>query len=452
MTGNKTMIKDKIPPHDIDSEESLIGSVLVDSSIMTDLMHRVEPEDFYSERTRFTYNACLNLYNRLEAIDTTSVAYELNRLNQLEIVGGSAFLTMCHANCPTSLDYETYADIVKRLSISRKLITLGAQLSDMGYLANPDVNETLTKISTMTDNFRKNNTVRSKIVTPIMAGNEIMDLAEKYTKPNHSLRWGFNALDEITAGIYTEYIVVGARPSIGKTELLLNIAENIVLQDKTILFASAEMMTSQIYERKLSREVGINILELRKHGLSDDKHDQILALAGRVSESKINYLSGGVYLNDIYREASIMLDKGALDIIFIDYLGALRDCYVEGKDNQNVRISRVSNRLQSMVHEFKVPIIVASQLNREIEKRGGESNKPQLSDLRDSGSIEQDADVVFLLHRDEMPDGTLSYFLKIKMAKHRQLGSHKSIELEYNRKTFRYEDTGEKRIVENGDV
>jgi replicative DNA helicase len=229
--------------------------------------------------------------------------------------------------------------------------------------------------------------------------------------------------------------------------LLLNIAENLVYQDKTILFASAEMMASQIYERKLARDTGISILELRKKGLTEEKQTEIIELAGRVSETKIHYLSGGVYLNDIYREASLMRDKGELDIIFIDYLGALRDCYVENRDNQNVRISRVSNRLQDMTHEFKIPIIVASQLNRDIEK-GGESRKPQLSDLRDSGSIEQDADVVFLLHRDTLDDGTMSNFLKVRMAKNRQLGAGKPVELKYNLQTHRYEDIGEKVVIQ----
>jgi replicative DNA helicase len=440
MVGTKVMDKEKIPPHDIDAEEGFIGSLILNGSIMGNFINTVKNTDFYSERNSLIYDACVSLYKRVETINQITISQELFQLGKLESAGGAAFLSHLISICPTWLDADSYAEIITRLAVSRRLINLSAQISDIGYQGNPDTSETVSRLTELTNQFRKNNTITSKLVTPIIAGNDIINLANKYKEPSHTPSWGFKALDDITAGIYPEYIVVGARPSVGKTEILLNIAEQLSYQGKTILFASAEMMTSQIYERKLSREVGIGILELRKKGLTDEKEDKIIQLAGAVSESKTHYLAGDVYLNDIYREASLMLDEGALDIIFIDYLGALRDCYTENKDNQNVRISRVSNRLQSMVHEFKVPIIVASQLNREIEKRGSDTSKPQLSDLRDSGSIEQDADVVFLLHRDTLDSGEMEAILKIRMAKNRQLGSHKPVKLIFNIKTHRYQD------------
>lgn len=440
MVGTKTMGKDQIPPHDIDSEESFIGALLIDGSLIGNYINTINNTDFYSERNSLVYDACSSLYRRVEVINQITVSQELARTGKLELVGGAAYLSHCISVCPTTLDAESYAEIITRLAVSRRLINLSAQISDIGYQANPNTDETVARLTELVNQFRKSNTINSRIVTPEIAGNDILDLAQKYSEPSYAPRWGYKALDDITAGIYPEYIVVGARPSIGKTQLLLDIAENLSYQDKSILFASAEMTKSQIYERKLSRETGVSILELRKKGLTEDTKDAIVGLAGRVSEASIHYLAGDVYLNDIYREASLMLDKSKLDIIFIDYLGALRDCYTENKDNQNVRISRVSNRLQSMVHEFKVPIIVASQLNREVEKRGSETSRPQLSDLRDSGSIEQDADVVFLLHRDTMENGEMEAFLKIRMAKNRQLGSHRPVRLVFNTTTHRYDD------------
>jgi replicative DNA helicase len=439
---------DRIPPHDIDAEEAFLGSILLDAPVvMSKNINRITPVDFYSDRNRWIYEACLSLYERLERINEVTLGQELSRIEKLESCGGAAFL--CHLICvtPTFLDAEYYADIVHRLSVGRKLIIAAEQIAAIGYQSNPDVNETLTKASDILTTFRNNNAPASKVTTPMMAGNEIIDLFDKYKDPSHAPSWGFWAMDHITGGVYVEYVVIGARPSVGKSQLMLDISEFLSIQGLKILFVSAEMTNEQIYQRKLSRRADISILDLRKYGLRDHQTDSLMTLASEVSQSNHYLLSGGIYLKDIYREASQMLDKGGLGTIFIDYLGALKDCYVENRDNQNVRLSRVSNRIQEMVHEFKVPIIVASQLNRDLERNSSsgfkspvKSRRPQLSDLGDSGSIEQDADVVFLLHRETEENGDLSSILKVRMAKNRQLGPHKSIELLYNHQLHRYTD------------
>ena len=431
----------KQPPHDIDSEEALLGAILIDGLCIGKVINRIQAGDFYSERHQYVYNACVELYNRREGINQITVAVELARLNKLDSVGGAAYLSHCINVCPTSLDVQLYADIVYRLSISRKLIEVSEQLAGIGYQSLPDPDDILSK---SLDLFKKFHTESisnsSSLITPVKAGNDILSMVDRYAEPQHVPSWGFRDLDQITAGIYPEYIIIGARPSIGKTQLMLDISENVLDQGKTILFVSAEMNKEQIYERKLSRRCNINILDLRKYGLNDMQRDELIDLSGEISEKNLYLLTGGVYLKDIYREISIMLEKGSLDAVFIDYLGSLRDCYTDTRESLNVRISRISNKIQDMVHQFNVPFIVASQLNRELEET---NRKPQLSDLRDSGSIEQDADVVFLLHR-EKEDGILSNTLYVAMAKNRQLGMSKAIKLLFNSNLHRYVDYTER--------
>jgi replicative DNA helicase len=432
------------PPHNVDTEEALIGALMLDGQVMRNIVNLLKLDDFYSERNKDIYQACLNLYQRREPIQQISAGEELSRIKRLDKIGGSAYLNHCLSVCPTSMDAEFYAKTINLLSLSRRLISVGEKLSEVGYKMSPTENELITESSGIFEEFKKSvNSTNTRITTPIQAGNDIINLIEKYGEPGNAIKWGYHALDDITAGIYPEYILFGSRPSVGKSQLMLDVADNVSGQGKTILFISAEMSNNQIYERGLSREVGISILDIRKFGISPEKQTKIVEYAGKVSEGKVNILAGKVSISDIERE----LDKTKPDILFVDYVGALTDAYAENKDSQATRISRISNKLQSLNHDFKIPFIVASQLNREVEHRTdnvgkgqNKSHKPQLSDLRDSGSLEQDADVVLLLHREEEANGDLSPILKIKMAKNRQLGPSKAVDLLFNYNLHKYVD------------
>lgn len=435
----------RTPPHNIDSEEALIGSLMLDGqTVMRNVINLLKPDYFYSERNKSVFQACLNLYERREPVQQITVGEELSRINQLEKIGGSAYLSHCLGVCPTSLDAVFYAKTINRAFISRSLISIGEKLSEVGYKSLPSENEIITASTKIFDQFKKSiNNDGSNVTTPIQAGNDIIAMIEKYGEPGNAIKWGYFELDNITAGIYPEYIIFGARPSVGKSQLLLDVADNVSSQGKSILFVSAEMSNNQIYERGLSREVGMSILDIRKFGISSEKQAKIVEYAGSVSEGKVNILAGKISLRDIEKE----LDKVKPDILFVDYIGALTDAYVENKDSQATRISRISNKFQALNHDYKIPILVASQLNREYEHRKDSNingqfkpRKPQLSDLRDSGSLEQDADVVFLLHRDEEDNGELSCFLKVRMAKNRQLGAAKPITLQYNHNLHKYVD------------
>lgn len=432
-------------PHNIDSEEALIGALMLDGqTVMRNVVNLVKPDYFYSERNKQVFQACFNLYERREPIQQISVGEELARLKTLEKVGGTAYLNHCLGVCPTSLDAVFYAKTVNRAFISRSLISIGEKLAEVGYKSLPSEDEIITASNKVYEEFKKTIISNdSRVTTPLQAGNDIIGMIEKYGEPGNVIKWGYFVLDNITAGIYPEYIIFGARPSVGKSQLLLDIADNVSAQGKSILFISAEMSNNQIYERGLSREAGISILDIRKFGISAEKQTKIIEYAGKVSEGKVNLLVGKVSMRDIEKELDIVKP----DILFVDYIGALTDAYVENKDSQSTRISRISNKFQSLNHDYKIPILVASQLNREYEHRKDSNingqfkpRKPQLSDLRDSGSLEQDADVVFLLHRDEEENGELSCFLKVRMAKNRQLGAAKPLTLQFNYNLHKYVD------------
>jgi len=219
--------------------------------------------------------------------------------------------------------------------------------------------------------------------------------------------------------------------------------ENIANMNKTIMFCSAEMSLKHILERRVARELGISILDLRKHGLTVKQEDKIIGLVGENSLRHVYYMRKGISSNDIFNEAAKMKDEVGLDIIFVDYLQFLSDCWQSSGENQNVRVGKASKTLKTTANELNVPVVVASQLNRALEHRGEADRRPTLADLRDSGNIEQDADVVFLLDRVQEMDKeghvVSNSKLSVKMAKNRQLGSMPAIELNFSLKTRRYE-------------
>ncbi len=419
-------------PMDIDAEEAVNGSLLIDGGAFNKIATLLHPSDFYTEVGQFIYTACGTLNERREAINQITVAQELDRQGKLGACGGAAYLSHLISIVPTSLDIENYAQIVKRLSVSRRAITLAGQIAGVGYEARPDVNEGINTIIEMANDFRKNNVAFDDIVTPADAGNILIDLISEYNDPRHTFSWGFHDLDDITSGIYPELIVIGSRPGVGKTQLMLDVADK--LSGRHILFCSAEMSTKALLERKLAKELGTDIRQLRRQGLDDGNMDRVIELSGRVSEQQIYYLPNGCSSQDIYHEAKKMKDSVGLDIVFVDYLQLLSDCWRTSKENQNIRVGKACKVLKSLVNDLQVPVVVASQLNRGLEARA--EKRPSLSDLRDSGEIEQDADVVLLLYRDVDRDD----ILEVHMAKNRQLGQAPAISLQWVAAHHSYEN------------
>ena len=424
--------------HSIDSEEAVIGSLLLDGSCITAVKEIVTQDDFYHETNRWCYEACLDLHSRREAINQITLATELNRQGKLDSCGGSAFLSHLISNCPTSIDADHYADIVHRLAVSRRLMALGEKIRGIGEQADPNTGKTLDEVTGLVKDFQKANANMGEVVTPYQAAELTMELISKYNSENKAISWGFRDLDDSTGGIFPELIVVGARPSIGKTQFLLDIAANISRQNKTQLFVSGEMGVNQLMERRVSRALGISIKDMRSHGIPDEMSGRVMDLAGEISEDGIYYLPIGTASGEIYRHATKLKETVGLDIIFVDYLGMLKDVW-NSKDNLNVATGKAMKTLKAIVDDLQIPVIVASQLNRRVEYRAEDDRIPTLADLRDSGTIEQDADNVFLLGRklDVVGDEGV---LWVKRAKGRQIGTAKALKLVWLPDKYHYAD------------
>jgi len=438
----------RLPPNDNDAEEAILGSLLIDGETIRLIENKIKADDFYYEINQYVYQACVNLRERRESIDQVTLAQELTRQGKLEACGGAARMSYLISVCPTSLDIEHYADIVRRLSVSRQMIVLGDRVASVGYEAKPDISEAIGHIATLFEKLRKSVTIYDELVSPKDAANVIFDMIGEYNQPRKGLNWGYRDIDELTSGMFPELVIIGARPSIGKTQLMIDITENLVWQGKRVLFCSAEMMIKSLLERKIAREIKVDIRWLRKCGLEVDIIDKITRLAGEVSEQQVYYLPQGTSSQDIYNEALKLKSNIGLDVVFVDYLQILKDCWQSGRESKNVLVGRASKILKSLVNDLDVPVICASQLNRDLERRPEDQRKPTLADLRESGDIEQDADVVFLLWRDldNIEDGVRNT-LEVKMAKNRQLGDSPAVKLIWLPDEHKYVDCYKQEVV-----
>jgi len=427
---------DKEIPRNLEAEESVIGSLLIDGKAIRLIAETLKPSDFYYSKYQDVYEACVRLAERHDSVNQITIAQELARQGKLEGCGGASHLSHLISICPTSLDIEHYAEVVKRLSSCRQMIVLGDKMAALGYEENPDTNDMIERGVRLYDKFRKANTTFDELINPAQAGNIMLDLINKYNQPDHSISWGFRDLDNLTAGIFSEeLIIIGARTRVGKTQLMLDVATNALINGRKVLFASAEMSVAHILERRVARELGVSIKSMRMRGVDSDQMDKIVKLAGEISEQNLYFVPHGVSSLEIYHEAEKMQENMGLDLIFIDYLQKLKDCYGD-KENENIRIGKVCQRVHDICLELGVPVICAAQFNRNLDWRGEDNKAPVISDLRGSGSIENDADVILLAWRD----GPADPILNIKMAKSRQVEPGDDIKLTWIKDQHRYGD------------
>ncbi|MFC1954020.1 replicative DNA helicase [Chloroflexota bacterium] len=396
---------EKLPPHDIDAEEAVIGSLLIDGAAIykiTTLLQ--EPDYFYHEQNQWLYGACLALYRRDEAINQITLAQELDRQGKLEACGGTAYLSHLVSIVPTSLDIEHYAQIVYRLAISRQLIDAARRIEAIGYEASPDVDATLSRAEDALFRLHRGQDSRDFI--------HIRQVLDKYfetplsteeegrVEPVHHVLSSFTGLDELLGGFQrSDLIIIAGRPSMGKTSIALNIARSAAVeQGACVVLFSLEMSAEPLVLRMLSSESGVNLrqVHLGLHSEADEK--RIMDATGILSEAPI-YIDDSPRLRvaGMRSKAHRLYYERGIDLIIVDHLGLMEG---EGRmENRVQEISYISRSLKAIARELHVPVIAVSQLSRASEWRA--SHRPQLSDLRDSGSIEQDADVVVFIYRDE---------------------------------------------------
>jgi replicative DNA helicase len=396
--------EERLPPRDLDAEEAVVGSLLIDGNSIFRVASVLEGIDFYHDQCRLLYSACLTLYQRNEAIDQITVAQELDRQGKLTACGGAAYLSHLISMVPTSLDIEHYAQIVSRLAISRRLIQAAAQIEAIGFEADPDIDASLNRAEDVLFRLRHGQSPRDFV--------PIRQILDKYFEPLppepedgkqtiQRVTTGFAGFDEILGGLgRSDLLIIAGRPSMGKTSLALSIAANAsIKQGACVAVFSLEMAREPIVLRMLASEADVDSrrIQIGSHA-NDDEERRIMRAIGVLSEAPI-YIDDSPLIRVVEMRSKarrLHFEKG-VDLIVIDYLQLIQgDTRIE---NRVQEIGYISRSLKALARELNVPVICASQLSRAVEWRS--SHRPQLSDLRESGSIEQDADVVAFIYRDE---------------------------------------------------
>ncbi len=400
------MYGEKLPPHNIEAEEAVNGSLLIDGTAIYKIATLLEPDYFYSEQNSLVYEACQALHRRNEAINQITVAQELARRGKLEMCGGAAYLSHLIANCPTSLDIEHHAQIVHRLSLMRRLINAAGQIAAIGHAADPDVDTSLSEAENILYRLRHGQSPRDFV--------HIRQVLDKYFEappapgaegyplgPLPYVLSGFSGLDELLGGFqHSDLVIVGGRPSMGKTSFVLNIARNAAVeQGACIALFSLEMARDSLVWRLLSSESGVNLSRIRLGLHTEEEEKRIMEATGRLSEAPI-YVDDTPQLRmvDMRSKAQRLHLEHHIDLIVLDYMHLMQ---TDGRTESRVQeLGFLSRSLKALARELDVPVLAVSQLSRASEFRA--SHVPQLSDLRESGSIEQDADVVIFVNRDEL--------------------------------------------------
>ena len=393
------MLTEKLPPHDIEAEEAVIGSLLIDGDAIFKIAPFLRPEDCYREKNQWVYAACFDLYERNQAIDQVTVAHELGRRERLEAVGGAAYLSHLVSNVATSVHIEHYAQIVHRMSVMRRLISVAGQIEAIGYEAGPDVDAALGRAEDIL--FRLRHGQRPRDFVPIR---ELLDRyfeeSEIHPFEGEVVYAGFPALDDILGGLRrSDMIVLAARPSLGKTSLALGIARNAAVQQKAhVAIFSVEMAREQLVQRLLASEAGVDTKRLRLGQQTEAEEQKIMDATGVLSEAPI-FVDDSPILRVVEMKSKarrLHFERG-IDLIIVDYMQLMRG---DGRENRVQEMTEISRSMKELARELDVPVLAVSQLSRAIEWRA--SHRPQLSDLRESGSIEQDADVVVFISREDM--------------------------------------------------
>lgn len=394
----------RVPPQDVDAEKALLGSIMLKPEAMHEIVDMVRPDSFYSEKHRIIYSGMVELLEKSEPIDILSLSSKLKEKKQFEQVGGGSYLTELVNFVPSAANIKHYADLVQKKYMMRNLIGAADHISELGYEEDNDIEFVLDDAQAKILEVTNSPTLQKFI--------EIKDtLSEAWERLEHlhrskdemrGVRSGFKALDELLAGFQkSDLVILAARPSMGKTSLALDIARQAAVHHKTpVGIFSLEMSSQQLVDRMLAAESHVNAWKLRTGKLStDEEFDKIQEALGTLSQAPI-FIDDKASSNVLQMRAiarRLKHEKG-LGLIIVDYLQLIMPTNSRNSDSMVQQVTEISRALKGMARELDVPVIALSQLSRAVEQRRG---RPRLSDLRDSGSIEQDADVVMFIHRDD---------------------------------------------------
>lgn len=389
-------------PHDSEAEKAVLGAVFLDPEAIIDASDVLQPDDFYEHANRIVFQAMLNISDREEVIDPVTLQDELKKNNQVDDIGGIAYITELSMATPTAAHVTYYAKIVKRKAILRNLISTSQRIIQNAIEGSDDVTDILDDAESQIMGVSQDNasggfkSIHDVLNTAMEEINSIPDDGNMVT----GLPSGFSELDKMTTGFHDdELIILAARPGVGKTAFALNVAQFVGLKtDKTVAMFSLEMGAEQLVQRMLASEGLIDSQHLRTGQLTDEEWRKLVVAAGSLDNTSI-YIDDtpGIKMSEIRAKARrLAKEKGNLGLIVIDYLQLIEGPRSESRQQE---VSAISRQLKKLAKELHIPVIALSQLSRSVEQR--QDKRPVLSDIRESGSIEQDADIVAFLYRDD---------------------------------------------------
>lgn len=425
----------RIPPQNSDSEKALLGSIMLRPEVIYDILDIISEDCFYSEKHRIVFKGMTDLFSKKEPVDLLTLSSILKEQKQLDQIGGTVFLTELVETVPSSANAEHYAKIVHKKYMMRRLIGAGEEISNLGYNETENLENALDKaeksIFTITGSLISRSFIKIKD-----ALGEAWERLENLHNSDGKLRGvptGFKELDAKLSGFQnSDLIIIAARPSMGKTSLALDIARKVAVKDNLpVAIFSLEMSSQQLVDRMLAADSNVDAWKLRTGKLTKDEEFTL------IRQSLDNLSKAPIFIDDqasnnILNMRSVarkLKRQHGLKLIIVDYLQLMAPTESRGSDSMVQQVTEISRSLKHLARELDVPVIALSQLSRAVESRGG---RPRLSDLRDSGSIEQDADVVMFIHRENLEDGSgKSNLAEILIEKHRN-GPTGKVDLNFN--------------------
>ena len=417
---------DRLPPQSIEAEQSVLGALLIDKDAVVEVAEFLRPADFYRSQHGDIFAAILELYDRREPVDIVTVSDALERKGLLEAVGGSAYLTSLINLTPTAVNAVHYARLVERKAVLRNLIGAAGRIAAIGYEEHPDVAEAVDQAEAelFAVSQRRIGSGFTILKQLLHTAYDRLDYLHQHRGEIVGVPTGFKELDALTTGLQkSDLIIVAARPSIGKTSLALNIAEHAAVQrGRTVGIFSLEMSKDQLVLRLLSSRAAIDSQRLRTGFLEEMDFTRLAPAMNELAEAAI-YIDDtpNISTMELRTKARRLQAEAGLDLVIVDYLQLMQASTTSRDANRVQEVSEISRGLKALARELEVPVVALSQLSRQAEMR--ESREPRLSDLRESGSIEQDSDLVLFLWREKdrpADDGDLDgEVVNLKLAKHR---------------------------------
>ena len=434
---------ERMPPQNIEAEQAVLGAVLIKKEALTEVQEILKPEDFYREAHRIVYSAMEDLFINNEAVDLVTLTEQLRKKDQLDKVGGLAFVTALANSVPTAANVIYHAKIVREKAELRSLIDAATEIAGKAYEDADEVETIMDEAEKKILSIAASRTVSDFEPIKSILMNSIDRISTLYESKGGltGLSTGFKDLDALTSGLQaSDLVLVAARPSMGKTAFTLNIAAHAAMRGHSVAFFSLEMSKEQLVQRMLCSEGAIDSQRLRTGQLEGEEWGKLIGTADKLSKAKI-YIDDtpGITVMELRSKSRRLKAEHGLELIVIDYLQLMQGRSTRNSDSRQQEISEISRSLKALARELNVPVVALSQLSRSVESR--QVKKPMLSDLRESGSLEQDADIVMFLYREDYYDQDTENknITEVIIAKHRN-GPVDTVSLFFQKEFTKFRD------------